>query len=65
VAIARPVSDMGVKPGDFVMGQAGTRYLIIADPGEPHLGLRYMQANGTSIRSTRTRIGGSSRWRAT
>jgi hypothetical protein len=46
VAIARPVSDMGVKPGDFVMGQAGTRYLIVADPGEPHLGLRYMPEGG-------------------
>jgi hypothetical protein len=42
-AATGPLEHLGVKPGDFIEGMKGTRYIIIEDPGDPTSGLRYVK----------------------
>lgn len=37
------IDGMGLKPGDFIEGKQGTRYVIIVDTGDSSNGLRYVK----------------------
>ncbi|MET0602939.1 MAG: hypothetical protein ABW167_13225 [Baekduia sp.] len=37
------LSELGVKPGDFIEGLKGTRYVVIADPSDETSNLRYVK----------------------